>query len=370
LNTTPFALALYDRLATSGGNFFFSPYSIAVALAMVQAGARGRTRQQIEAALGVPGGGDALLEKFGALSRELKRLGEAMPEASFNLTTANSLWHQVGYAVEPDFVTRVTRELVADVNEVDFVSQLSAAIQSINVWTAQATAGKIPSLVAQLDPLTRVLLANAIHFKSRWLRQFREENTRPEPFRLLDRRRVDVPTMHTEDNCEYTRIGSLQALRFPYANDWFALTLFVPDEGEFDAAGRFASPALARLGSRQDVLLVHLSLPRFRVESSFLLRDDLEALGIVDAFGPKADLSGVSTEPGFRLGQVIHKTLVEVDEQGTEAAAVTAVMMIGSALVSKRPKPLEFRVDRPFLFTISDRPTGTILFMGRVVDPR
>jgi serpin B len=368
LNSAAFAIALYRRLAASPGNFLFSPYSVATALCMAHAGARGRTREEIEAALGATRG--ELLDVFGGLARELRRLGDAKPHARFQLRTANSLWHQAGYPVDTGLVDSLSRELGAQVIAADFQERPREAVARLNAWVAEATEGRIPAIAGWLDPLTRVILANAVYFKAAWQWPFEAAATRPAPFRLLDGHSVEVPMMHHKRAFGYARSRGIQAVRLPYSNDWFALTILLPDTGRLEAAERKldSSMLLDLVGLREGGRDLRLWLPRFRIESAVELRPHCEALGIVDAFGPRADFSGISSEPGFALSQVLHRARVDVDEEGTEAAAATATIMVGAALWA--PKPREVRVDRPFLFVISDRPTGSILFMGRVVDPR
>jgi serpin B len=367
LSTAAFAIALYRRLAAVPGNLVFSPYSAAMALAMAHAGARGRTREEIERALGVTGG--ELVSVFGALTRELDRLGNAMVDARFHLRTANSLWHQTGYGLDAALVDTLKGELAAEVMAADFGGRPGEAVAQLNAWIAQATEARIASIVSQLDPLSRVVLANAVYFKSRWQWQFEVDATHSAPFRLPDGRSVDVPMMHHEAPYGYARKRSLQAVRLPYSNDWFAFTILLPDAGRLEAVEKeLDAGLLLDLVGLRDGRELRLWLPRFRTETGIGLRPHCEALGMVEAFGPRADFSGLSSEPGFALDEVVHRAFLEVDEQGTEAAAATAAIIVGAALWA--PKPREVRVDRPFLFVISDRPTGSILFMGRVVDPR
>jgi serpin B len=273
--------------------------------------------------------------------------------------------------VNPAFKETLRNQLSADVKETDFAGAPAEAVREVNVWVDEATRGKIREILSesQIDALTRVILANAIYFKAPWLNQFDEEDTKSERFHLLDGRSVDVPMMHATESRRYARAHGFQALEVPYGNDWVVMLLVLPDEDQFEAVEReldFGSVLELTRSARSDE--VALALPRFRVESSFALREPLMQIGIKGAFAPAADFTPVSDEPGFALGEVLHKAVVDVDEQGTEAAAATAVLMCGASL-GEPPPPIEFRVDRPFLFLIEDKPTGTILFVGRVLDP-
>ena len=365
-STAVLATSLYRHLAADAGNLFFSPYSISTALAMCQAGALGKTRAEIEAALGLSGAGDRLIEAFGDLQRVLASRARSGP---FHLSLVSSLWYQTGYPVNPAFVETLREQLSADVKETDFAKAPAKAVGDVNAWVDEATRGKIREILfeSQLDALTRVILANAIYFKAPWLNQFDEEDTKPEPFRLLDGRRVDVPLMHATEYHRYARGRRFQALEVPYGNERVVMLLLLPDEGQFEAVERELDVgSVVELTRSVNSVEVALALPRFRVESSLNLCEALTRIGIKGAFAP-GDFTRVSTEPGFALGDVLHKAVVDVDERGTEAAAVTAMFMLGAA--RNPPRPIEFRVDRPFLFLIEDKPTGTILFLGRVLDP-
>ncbi len=380
-----FSVALFHELRkVAPENLFFSPYSIATALTMVHAGATGRTREEIENALGRPGDGDALLDAAGTLARALASRSEATADEksrlahaegvtpdSFGcrLSLANAIWHQTGYPIEAAFVETLKTRLGAEVRDVDFAKAPAEAVKIVNDWAAKATRDKIKEVLSPgvLHPMTRVLLANAIYFKARWQEPFVEGATRPAPFRLLNGSSVQVPMMHHGGYFASARDRELQALQLPYSGGNLSMILLLPDAGKFDKVVKDLNAShLEGLFAAMEPRQTELSLPKFRIESTFMLAAPLRALWIIRAF-EKGDFSGVSPEPGFFLSEVIHKTFVDVDEKGTEAAAVTVPMMAGSA----PPRNLlQFHVDRPFLFVIRDLPTRTPLFIGRVVDPR
>jgi serpin B len=380
-----FAVALFHQLKKVGpGNLFFSPYSIAAALAMIHAGATGRTREEIENALGRPGGGDALVEAAGTLARELAGRSEATaseksrlahaegvtPDSfGVHLSLANAIWHQSGYPIEASFCETLRLRLGAGIRDVDFAKAPERAVQDVNDWVAKATRDKIRDVLSPglLHPMTRVLLANAIYFKARWQDPFVEGATRPEPFHLLDGSHVPVPMMHTGGSFASAKDPELHALQMPYSGGLISMIVLLPDAGKFEKVSKELDAArLEGLIAAMEPRQTEISFPKFRVESNFMLAAPLRALWIIRAF-EKGDFSRISPEPGFFLSEVIHKTFVDVDEKGTEAAAVTVPMMAGSA----GPRKLvPFHADRPFLFVIRDLPTGTPLFLGRVVDPR
>jgi serpin B len=376
-----FSTDLYHHLSKPPGNLFFSPYSIGAALALVHAGADGAVRRELEDLLG-----DAdPVRSYGTLGRELARRSEPsprdrqhlqwmkdVPAEAFgcHLSVANAMWRQKGYAVRPEFVEVLRSRFGAEVGEADFTGQPAEAVRAVNEWAGRATRDKIRQILQekQLDPETRVILANAIYFKARWGTEFSEGATRPAPFRLLNGRTVQVPTMHSLGPRSTAREGNLQALTLPYTGEALAMMVILPDPGKFDQVEReLDGTRLERLAGAMRSDSTEVALPRFRVESSFMLGAPLRDLGLKTAFSSRADFSRISPEPGFALGEVLHKTFVDVNEKGTEAAAVTVPMMAGSAPPQKK---VEFRADRPFLFVIRDLPTSTLLFMGRVADPR
>jgi serpin B len=375
-----FALDLYRRVALPASNCFLSPYSIAVALGMVGAGAVGRMRDDFGRVLGVRDP----LATFAALGRELAKRSEPSPrerrslprqptdsdELGCRLTIANALWHQRGYPIAPAFVSALHDQLGAEVHGTDFAGAAADAVREVNAWAAKATHDRIREVAASLPPQTRVLVANAIHFKARWWAQFGERATHPKPFHLLDGSRVDVPTMHHGGWFQYARDGELQALELPYVGNAISMLVLVPDAGRLADLERTLDAArLERVLKAMQSRFVVLAMPKFRVEASYMLRPVLEDLGLGRAFTADADFSGISPEPGFRIDDVIHRTYVDVDEHGTEAAAVTMPVLVGAA-PQRQPDFVQLVVDRPFLFAIRDAPTQTILFIGKVVDPR
>lgn len=377
-----FAVAMHRELSKAApGNLFFSPYSIAAAMTMVQAGASGETREEIETVLGFPGAGDALVEAAGKRSRELasrseptkfeKNLLEDAPPDSFGcrLSPVNAIWHQSGYPVKPDFVETLRSRLGADVRPVDFARALDEAVKTVNAWVAKATNDRIRDVLSPglLHPQTRVLLANAIYFKARWAEPFEERDTKPGPFRLLNGTTVDVPMMANGGFFPSSRDPEIHALRMDYSGGNIAMIVLLPEPGRFErVAASLDADRIEGLVEAMTSQQTVITFPKFRVECGFMLGNALRALGIRRAFGA-GDFSRISDEPGFALSDVLHKTYVEVDEKGTEAAAVTIPMLAGSA---PPKKIVEFRVDRPFLFLIRDLPTKTTLFLGKIVDPR
>jgi len=372
-----FDASLYRLLAEKPGNLFFSPYSIAAALSMVRAGAAGKTKEEFAKVLGSV--------DYGALGKELARRSEPTPVQlnhlkyiegvtpdiyACHLTVANALWRQKGYPMQPAYVEALRSGMGADIGEVDFRGARKAAVQAINDWAAKATRDKIKNVLSEnlVDDLTRVILANAIYFKARWEDEFSEYGTEPRPFTLLDGKKVNVPTMMSLGRRGTAKDDKVLSLLLPYSGDKLAMLVLLPDPGALAQVEKELNDAqLERLVAGMKSNMTEVTLPKFKIESSFQLKAPLQALGLASAFSPGADFSGVSTELGFALSEVLHKTYVDVNEKGIEAAAVTMPMAAGSAPPKKN---VEFKADRPFLFVIRDLPTKTTLFMGRVVDPR
>jgi serpin B len=368
-----FAMNLYKQLREKDGNLFVSPYSISLALAMTYAGARGETEAQMAQALRFDLPQARLHPAFNALSAELESRAEQAKddeEGRLTLNIANSLWGQAGFAFQADFLDTLAQHYGAGMRTVDY-ARPEEARKMINDWVAEETREKIQDLIPSgvLTPLTRLVLTNAIYFKAAWRVPFDERLTSEGDFTLLNGETVQVEMMHQAEMLAYTGGDDFQAVELPYAGGSAAMVVLLPAPGhfaEFEAgldAGRMEA-ILSDLEPRQ----VELSLPKFRVESSFSLKDALTTLGMPDAFDrDKADFSGMTGRADLYISEAVHKAYVNVDKAGTEAAAATAVIM---TLKSMPLESVEVRVDRPFIFLILDRETGTILFMGRVLDPR
>jgi serpin B len=369
---TAFALHLYQALRASqegDSNLFTSPYSISAALAMTYAGARGETEAQMADTLHFTLSQDELHPAFNALDQQLSSLGEGSEEGdNFKLNIANSLWGQKGYTFLPEFLDLLARSYGAGLRLLDF-SDPEKASQIINGWVEEQTEDKIKDLVpAQaLSPATRLVLANAIYFNALWQHPFQEGATQEGPFTLIDGSQVSVPMMSQSESFIYAQGDGYQAIELPYRSSSASMVILLPDAKSFR---EFEDTLEAdRLGEILDGMTftgVSLSMPKFEYESKFQLAKTLSEMGMPAAFGPQADFSGMDGQGGLFIGSVIHQAFVSVDEEGTEAAAATAVVMLESAA----PMPeVEMTIDHPFIFLIRDRDSGAILFLGRVMNP-
>ena len=361
-----FACDLYGRLREKPGNLFFSPASIHTALAMTATGARGTTLDEMVAVLHLPESPDTRLAA-GYLCRFY-----SLPDRPYELAVANALWGQSGLAWESDFRTALADRFGAGFEEVDFASAPDEARQRINTWVADRTRSRIQNLLppGAVSELTRLCLASAIAFKGTWAEQFDAAATSPQPFRLAGGESVEVPLMHRRGRYDHAALDGFQLLALPYKGFDLEMVVVLPSEPDGLAAieNRLSAEALAEWRRAAERVEVKVWLPRFRLDDRFEPVGELEALGMRDCFAlGAADLTGMTTTERLSIARVIHQAFVAVDEEGTEAAAATAV--ISNAPAPPPPKPVEFRADRPFLFLIRDARHDTILFLGRLTRP-
>jgi serpin B len=367
-----FAFDLYQAIRTEGDNLFYSPYSISIALAMAYAGARTATEGQMADTLHFTLPQEQLHPAFNALDLRLTGPDQEDRETngeSFTLRIANALWAQASYPFLPTFLDLVAENYGTGVRLVDFVNpeNREQARLAINQWVMDETEDKIKDLIPQgiLTELTRLVLANAIYFKGEWDKPFLN-GTRDSPFTLLDGEQVSVPMMSRRAETLYAEGDGYQAVELPYKGDRVRMLVVLPAPGQFEAFERSLNDAqLQAILSALSQDDIKLFMPRFQFEASFNLNDVLAAMGMPDAFDPeKADFSGMDGTRWLYIADVLHKAFVAVDEMGTEAAAATGVIV---EIVSQ---PQVVKIDRPFLFVIRDAETGSLLFIGRVVDPR
>ena len=369
-----FAFDLYHALRAGDGSFFYSPYSISLALAMTYAGARAETEQQMAGALRFTLPQDRLHPAFNALDLALASRGQGArgkDGGGFRLNIANALWGQEGYDFLAAFLDTLALNYGAGLRLLDFAGAPEVSRREINTWISAQTEGRIEELIPPglINSLTRLILTNAIYFNAAWSRPFSARNTQEQPFTLLDGRQVPVPMMRQTEFFAYTAGPGYQAVELPYDGRELAMLLLLPDAGQFAAfetalTAEKVAGIVARLAGRR----LDLTMPLYTVESEFSLAAVLAALGMPAAFSELADFSGIEPQGELSIADVVHKAFVAVDEAGTEAAAATAVIMMTRAMMPE--DPLVVRVDRPFLLLIRDLQTGAILFVGRVLDPR
>ena len=368
-----FAFDLYRQVRQGTDNLFFSPYSISIALAMTYAGARGETAREMARAMQFYLPADGLHPAFNYLDRQLASRGEGAQgkdEKGFRLNVVNAIWGQKDYAFLSDYLDVLARNYGAGLRVLDFKTQPGPSRVTINKWVEEQTESRIKDLIPEgaIDSLTRLVLTNAVYFNAAWESQFKESATAPGVFHLIDGKEVTVPMMRQTASFGYGEGAAFTVVELPYDGNELSMVILLPDKGQFEAFENALDNDVLReaVDSLQRTRL-DLAMPKFKMETSFGLNDALVDLGMVSAFDPgAADFSGMGGTRDLYITDVVHKAFVEVDEAGTEAAAATAVI-VGQTSVPA--DPIRVTIDRPFLFLIRDIETGTVLFLGRVMDP-
>ena len=364
-----FAFALYGQLRNRNGNLFFSPESISTALAMAYAGARGSTASEMAKTLHFTLPQPQLNPAMGALLSDLNAVHDG-----YQLTVANALWAQQGYTFLDAFLQLLKTDYGAGLNQVDFKGATEAARLTINRWVEQKTQDKIKDLLqpGTLAPSTRLVLTNAIYFKGDWQTQFDKAHTRDEDFYPSQTQTKKVAFMHRESSFSYFDGGTFQLLEIPYKSKELSLVVLLPkDRSGLPALEQSLTASntqqwLSQVVQRDKVIV---ALPKFKSTQQFELGGTLGAMGMAQAFSGSADFSGMTGKRDFAISEVIHKAYIDVNEEGTEAAAATAVGFRALAMRGPVEQPPVFRADHPFIFLIRDNRSSSILFMGRMADP-
>jgi serpin B len=382
---------LLHKTARPDANALISPYSIQSALAMTYAGADGATREEMMAVLHYPTNDTELHRSFATLQKELNGVMQRSAEAAekmkrygatndpITLTVANRLFGQQSYEFRATFLSLVKENYGAPVELMDFHKDAAGATKHINNWVEQQTRQRIRNLIPDgaLNELTRLVLVNAIYLKAPWAEKFHEEATKPQPFHIDGGATVNVPTMMEQQKLSYARREGFSIVVIPYS-DWnIQFVILLPDKtNDLAALENKLNPSLfaecANLPTQE--IIVHL--PKFKLEPPMIpLSKQLQELGMKTAFDKPADSANFDRMAPRRLNdylyisEVFHKTFLNLDENGTEAAAATAVVMNWKADIEPA-KPIEVHVDHPFIFAIQHRPSGACLFLGHVTDPR
>ncbi len=363
-----FGFDLFSQIQTKDRdkNIFISPLSVAFALAMTYNGAAGETQQAMARALKLEGMSLSELNQSGAALT--KTLVSSDPKVE--MVIANSLWARQGVEFKPDFLARNRQFFGAEIASLNFGSP--QAKNTINNWVSSKTRGKIPAIIDQIDAQKVLFLINAIYFKGQWQKRFDKTLTNNEPFHLLSGAQKQVPMMSQSGSYRYYRGDKFQAISLPYGNGGTSLYLFLPDQ---DSSLKNLLNGLNYqtweqwMGKFRDTP-GDVKIPRFKLDYETSLNEALKALGMEAAFTEgKADFSGMRAQRDLFISEVKHKAIVELNEEGTTAAAATSV---GIGVTSVRPEPQRFTfvADRPFLMAIRNQQTGAILFIGAVVEPK
>nr|XP_006115613.1 leukocyte elastase inhibitor isoform X1 [Pelodiscus sinensis] len=370
---TQFALELFRKLNETNptGNIFFSPLSISAAVAMVVLGARGNTETQLLKTLHFDVV-EELHSRFQTLTSDINRSG-----APYLLKLANRLYGEKTYSFLEDFLTKTQKLYRADLATVDFLHASDEARKQINQWVGEQTEGKIPKLLSEssVNSMTKLVLVNAIYFKGSWAEKFKETNTKEMQFRLNKKEKKPVQMMYQKEKFPFGYISELKCrmLELPYDGKDLSMIILLPDDINDDSTGLQKLEKQLTLEKLQEwtqpqnmhPIDTHVHLPKFKLEDSYDLKSALTGLGLQDIFDcGKADLSGMSGARNLFLSQIVHKSFIDVNEEGTEAAAATAAIANFCMLMEE-----DFNADHPFLFFIRHKPTQSILFFGRYASP-
>jgi serpin B len=364
-----FALNLYANLRNKkkGENIFFSPYSISTALAMTYEGARSQTAREIQSVFHIPQDNAVRRSSIAAIYNRLNK-----KDAKHTLRTANALWAQKDYPFLKEYLNTIEKYYAGHATNVDFAKKTEQARRTINAWVEERTENKIRDLFPKgsLTDLTRLVLTNTIYFKGNWLKQFDKKETREEEFRAGPGRNALVPMMRrTDEKAEfnYAETEELKILEMLYDGKELSMLLLLPKSDNLESLEK--SLTLENLNQWKKELKmqrVNVYMPRFTFNSKYFLNENLKEMGMPSAFSPNAaDFSGLDGTKELYIQTVVHQAFVDVNEEGTEAAAATGIG-VGIVMLPQIP---EFRADRPFIFLIQEKETGNILFLGRVINP-
>ena len=354
-----FSLDMYSELIKENDdNVFLSPTSISSTFAILYEGANNNTESEIGEVFGFVSDDSKRRDGFAALQQLLNPKNE-----KYNLQLANALWIADGFELLPDYIDTAITYYDSKVESLDFSSK--NAVNTINAWTSEKTNGKIEKIFDNLDSETRLVITNAIYFKGTWVNQFESEKTRDMEFWATEDEFMYAPTMNLpRTDLNYARDENVQILELPYDGSDISMLVFLPEHvnGLKSLEESLTVEKISHWRSELEPVKIAVSLPKFTMDTSYDLKKPLLNLGMVDAFDNGAsDFSGMTDSQGLFVAKVVHKAFVDVNEEGTEAAAATGIAMLQSGL--------SFRANHPFMFTIQDNNTGQILFIGRVMDP-
>ncbi len=362
-----FALDLYAELKNNQGNIFFSPYSISTALAMTYEGARGETAEEMQKVFYFPADNNARRSAFAAIHNQLNE-----PNAKYQLSLANALWAENDYKFLNGYLETVAKYYAGKATNLNFKGAAEEARQTINQWVENKTNNKIKKLFPQdtLTADTRLVLTNAIYFKGTWVKQFEKNKTKASDFRASPANTVQVPMMqqtNEKTKFNYTETADVQVLEMPYEGEKLSMMVLLPKNDDLPALEN--SLSLAKINDWRKKLIqqhVDVFMPKFTFDTKYFMAETLAKMGMPTAFTDNADFSGMDGTKSLSIQNVIHQAFVDVNEEGTEAAAATGGSM---GITSIMPQTLTFRADHPFIFIIQDKANGGILFFGRVSNP-
>ena len=363
-----FAINLYSQYKSEEGNIFFSPFSISTAMAMVYEGAEGKTAKEIKSVFGFPKYDNSRRNQYAKLLSEINK-----KDKEYALKTANALWAEQDFHFLDEYFTTVEKYYGGKTINLDFINEWEASRLIINNWVEDKTNNKIKDLFpkGEIDPLTRLVLTNAIYFKAKWLIQFDADKTSDEYFRVNPDKSIKVPMMQPtsqKSTFNYTQNKDLQILEMPYAGEDLSMLILLPLDDDIEALeNSFTLEKLTAWKKSLRKRRVNIYIPKFKFETKYFMKKTLSNLGMPAAFTNSADFSGMTGTNDLKIDEVIHQAFIEVNEEGTEAAAATGIVMMQKSMPP--PTPI-FKADHPFIFIIQQKETGNILFMGRINNPK
>jgi len=361
-----FSFEMYLELAkTKNENIFFSPYSISSALAIAYEGAEEKTSEEIAAVFHFPQK-DQLRSNFAAI---YNKINEGSKE--FETRTGNALWVQKDYPLLPEYMTTIEKYHGGKASNVDFIGETEKTRKIINTFIEEQTNNKIKDLLpaGSINPLTRVVITNAIYFKGEWVWQFKPEDTRKMDFKVTPTETVQADMMYMkpeEPEFVYMNSEKLELLELPYKGERFSMVILLPKKSLEELENELTLENFNYWYSNaKKTKLDGIYIPKFKLETKYFMKDTLKNMGMPTPFSQEADFSGMTGKRDLVIDEVIHQAFVEVDEKGTEAAAATGVVMKITGIMEEKI----FKADHPFIFLIWDKETGTILFQGRINNP-
>ena len=362
-----FAINLYSQYKSEEGNIFFSPFSISTAMAMVYEGAEGKTAKEIKSVFGFPKYDNSRRNQYSNLLSEINK-----KDKEYALKTANALWAEQDFHFLDEYLTTVEKYYGGKTTNLDFKNEPDSSRLIINNWVEDKTNNKIKDLFPEgsIHKDIRLVLTNAIYFKAEWLKQFDADKTRDKNFRVNPDKSIKVPMMQRTDRksiFNYTQNEDLQILEMPYAGEDLSMLILLPLNDDIETLeNSFTIEKLTEWKKSLRKRKVNIYIPKFKFETKYFMKYTLSNLGMPTAFTNSADFSGMTGTKDLKIDKVIHQAFIEVNEEGTEAAAATGIVMMQKSMPP--PTPI-FKADHPFIFIIQQKETGNILFMGRVNNP-
>jgi serpin B len=371
-----FAFDLFSHLskdpANAGSNIFFSPFSISSALALTYEGARGPTADEIRSVFHFPAADTVRKRGYSDINAGINKI-----DTGYTLRTANSLWADKDFLFLPEYVGTASQHYNANTTNLDFINKPEESRATINRWVEQKTENKIHDLIPSgaINSATRLVITNAIYFKGTWIKQFDKNNTQPMDFQVSPNKTVPVQMMQRTDEdgvYNYAETDGVQMLEMPYAHGNgkdLSMVVILPEKNNLTAEGAVLDPQLlSHLQNSSTPRRVMVYFPKFKIETEYRLPATLSSMGMPLAFTVFADFSGMDGAKDLFISDVIHKAYIDLNEEGTEAAAATGVIFWKTAVRDDSPIPV-FKADHPFVILIRDNDTGTILFIGEVTNP-